>query len=204
MNTSSSVIGWGHASQPLAGEAESGDLHVVAPFEDGVLLAVVDGLGHGPDAATASRLAAHVLRSEASLEPRELMLRCHQALRGSRGAAVLLVSLLPTMGTFAWAGVGNVEGIRLKRTVGRDITRDALVSVAGVVGYQIPKQVRRQADLEIGDLFLLASDGISPGFTDDVAVAGEPDDIARTILAKHSRANDDALVLVARYHGGQA
>jgi hypothetical protein len=87
---------------------------------------------------------------------------------------------------------------------GPDSARQALVSVAGVVGYQIPKQLRRQAALELGDLFLLASDGISPGFMDHVAVADRPDEIASAVLAKHGRASDDALVLVARYHGGRA
>jgi negative regulator of sigma-B (phosphoserine phosphatase) len=176
-------------------------LHVVAPFEGGVLLAVIDGLGHGPEAAAASRLAARVLTSEASLDPVELMVRCHEALRGSRGAAALLVSLVDATRTFAWAGIGNVEGICVRRTTGPKVVREALVSLAGVVGYQIPKPLRRQTALELGDLFLLASDGISPGFMDDVAVADEPEEIAATILAKHARASDDALVLVARYHG---
>jgi negative regulator of sigma-B (phosphoserine phosphatase) len=199
----SSLIVWGHAARPFAGESESGDWHVVAPFEGGVLLAVIDGLGHGSEAAAASRLAADVLTSQASLDPVELMRRCHQRLRGSRGAAVLLLSLFAETRTFAWAGVGNVEGVCLRRAPGPGTAREALLSAGGVVGYQLPALPRRQATLEIGDLFVLASDGISPGFIEDVAVTREPNEIATTILAKHGRATDDALVLAARYQGGQ-
>lgn len=197
-----SPVTWAQASRPLAGESESGDLHAVAPFEGGVLLAVVDGLGHGPEAAAASRLAARVLTSDASLEPNELMHRCHQALRGSRGAAMLIVSLLFAPSRFSWAGVGNVEGFRVRRTGGVGNGREALISAAGVVGYQLPTQRRRDARLQQGDLFVLASDGISPGFMEDLTSTGEADEIARAILAAHARASDDALVLVARYDGG--
>lgn len=200
--STSPLIAWARASRPLAGEVESGDTYVVAPFDGGVLLAVIDGLGHGHEAAAASELATRALTSEPSLEPIELMARCHQALRGSRGAAVLLVSLHAATRTFSWAGVGNVEGFCVRRAPGSGVAREALISAAGVVGYQLPTQRRRHATLEIGDLFLLASDGISPAFMEDVTVADQPEKIAATILAKHARANDDALVLVGRYRGG--
>jgi negative regulator of sigma-B (phosphoserine phosphatase) len=167
-----------------------------------MLLAVVDGLGHGPEAAAASRLAARVLISDASLEPAELMQRCHQALRGSRGAAMLIVSLLFAPSRFSWAGVGNVEGFRVRRTSGVGNGREALISAGGVVGYLLPTQRRRDASLEPGDLFVLASDGISPGFMEALTSTGEADDIAQAILAAHARPTDDALVLVARYDGG--
>jgi len=35
----------------MPGQAVSGDMHLVRPFEDGVLVALVDGLGHGEEAA---------------------------------------------------------------------------------------------------------------------------------------------------------
>ena len=41
-------IEWGVATRALPGQAESGDRHLVQRFPDGVLAAVVDGLGHGP------------------------------------------------------------------------------------------------------------------------------------------------------------
>ena len=48
----------GEAGAPLAGETRSGDLAVFAPFDGGALVAVIDGLGHGPAAADAAEAAA--------------------------------------------------------------------------------------------------------------------------------------------------
>src|SRR6266704_3658201 len=49
----------------LAGEKESGDLHVVKAVNSGALVAVVDGLGHGAEAAVAARAAVKVLEQYA-------------------------------------------------------------------------------------------------------------------------------------------
>ncbi len=49
------LIDWGVATLMLAGERESGDLHLVKPVGTGVLVSVVDGLGHGAEAAAAAR-----------------------------------------------------------------------------------------------------------------------------------------------------
>ena len=49
------LIEWASAGMPLSGNHnESGDLHLIARFPDGALAAVMDGLGHGPEAAFAS------------------------------------------------------------------------------------------------------------------------------------------------------
>ncbi|HVV50728.1 MAG TPA: SpoIIE family protein phosphatase [Polyangia bacterium] len=190
---------WAVRSRPLATETESGDLHLVAPTAGGALLAVIDGLGHGPEAAAASRLAAATLREHADGDPGELINRCHAALRGTRGAAMLVLALSFADAVFSWAGIGNVEGWHQRGT-----RREALVSKAGVVGYQISTPLQRQADLRPGDLFFLATDGISPRFADAVRSGGEPEEIAAAVLEKYGRANDDALVLVARCEGGPA
>src|SRR2546430_400954 len=51
------VIDWGVAALALAGETESGDLHLVKRVGRGTLVAAVDGLGHGAEAAAAARAA---------------------------------------------------------------------------------------------------------------------------------------------------
>ena len=48
---SKSVIEWGVAEEPLPGQKHSGDRCIVKNGSDGALLAVVDGIGHGEDAA---------------------------------------------------------------------------------------------------------------------------------------------------------
>ena len=191
------AIRWAERSRPLAGETESGDMQVVVPFSKGVLLAVIDGLGHGTEAAAAARVAAHTLQDNPSRGPAEQIDRCHAALRGTRGAAMLVTSVSVADGVICWAGIGNVEGWRL-----RGDKREAMISRAGVVGYQITAPRDRSEVLEPGDLVILATDGISSGFLQAVTSEADVDAIASAILEDHARAADDALVLVARYQPG--
>ena len=135
---SAGPLHWAERSRPIPGEVESGDLPVVLPFPGGALLAVMDGLGHGPEAAAAARLAADVLRSNPARRPAEQISSCHAALKGSRGVAMLVVSVSFTPPTIAWAGVGNIEGWQVSG--GR---REAMISRAGVVGYQISLPAER-------------------------------------------------------------
>jgi phosphoserine phosphatase RsbX len=175
-----------------------GDVHVVTPFEGGVVLAVIDGLGHGREAAAAARLAAQTLNAEPDRSPAEHIARCHTALRGTRGAAMLVVSVSYRSATASWAGVGNVEGWRLTGS-----QREAMISRAGVVGYQITTPTERTALLRPDDLLVLASDGISTGFCETLTPAADIDGLASEILSGYARSNDDALVLVARCGAGE-
>ncbi len=49
------------ANLPLSGQTESGDLCLIKRVGKGTLLAVVDGLGHGQEAATAAHAAVGAL-----------------------------------------------------------------------------------------------------------------------------------------------
>src|SRR3989449_4254272 len=82
------LIEWGVASLALPGEAESGDRHLVTPVGTGVLVAVVDGLGHGAEAASAAKAAVAALERHATESPAPLLERCHRALKGTRGAVM--------------------------------------------------------------------------------------------------------------------
>ena len=72
------------------GEATSGDLAVVTLLPEGALVAAIDGLGHGDEAARAARTAAEVVRESPSQDLVLLVERCHGALQGTRGAAISL------------------------------------------------------------------------------------------------------------------
>jgi len=187
-------LAWAFRARALEPASGSGDLHVVAPFEGGALLAVIDGLGHGSEAGFAARRAAEIMMADAATEPAELVQRCHPALNGTRGAALLVLSLVYREARVSWVGIGNVEGWHL--TAGR---REALLSQAGVVGYQMPRLRRREAPLALGDVFVLATDGISPGFSEILRDPRPPERLAEDIFATYVRKTDDALVLVARY-----
>lgn len=193
-------IEWAWAGFALEGDA-SGDVHVVAEFGDGVLVGVIDGLGHGVEAAAAARAAAGVLAASAGEPLDALVARCHEALRGTRGAVMSIASLEVRARRMTWAGIGNVEAF-LARGGARARGRDASIGLqGGIVGYHLPTLRASTVPISPGDVLTMATDGIRSGFADEVSPRGSPRDIADAILARHARGTDDALVLVARIVG---
>ena len=61
-----SLLEYAVVSVPVAGEEESGDLHLVTQTDRGALVAVIDGLGHGSEAANAARAAVATLEPHAN------------------------------------------------------------------------------------------------------------------------------------------
>src|SRR5947207_903859 len=108
---SPTLLDWGVAVAALPGEGACGDLHLVQPFANGVLVAVVDGVGHGVEAAAAAAVAVATLQARAHEDVAQLLRRCHEALRPTRGAALTVASFNAADGTMTWAGVGSVEGV---------------------------------------------------------------------------------------------
>jgi serine/threonine protein phosphatase PrpC len=177
-------------------EHESGDTFAVEPFADGVLLAVVDGIGHGPEAAAAAAAALHVLAKRPSAHPTELFTRCHEALKETRGAVMSLASI--KKGTMVWAGVGNVGGVLLSSQ--RRSSALVLDSRGCVLGHLLPRLYATEISVGAGDTLILATDGVehqSLQLVDHLA----PQDNADRILTTGRKGKDDALVLVARFRG---
>ena len=192
---------WGVASRALPGELQSGDLSLVKPTGESVLVAVVDALGHGIDAAAAARTAVSTLDRFAT-DPLTLLLqRCHSALVGTRGVVLSLASFDATRATMTWLGVGNVEGVLLAGDPGARPGRTSLVTRAGIVGGDVPALQPWVVPLTPGDTLIFATDGIRSGFTENASRSDSPQGLADGILARHAKNTDDALVLVVRYRG---
>ena len=194
------IIEWASAGAPLEGP-ESGDLHVVAPFPNGVLVAVIDGLGHGPGAAEAARVAASILRAEAALPVRDLIERCHEGLRPTRGAVMSLASLDARSSTVEWCGVGNVEGVLLRATATSAKASEAIGTRGGVVGFRLPPLHVSTVPISPRDVLVMVTDGIRGGFTDSLDLEREPQALVDTVFARYAKGSDDSLVLAARYLG---
>ncbi len=187
------------ATLPLPGESESGDLCLIKRVGKGTLIAVVDGLGHGQEAASAAHAAVAAL-DRYSREPLiELVRRSHDALTGLRGVVLGLAYLDPHAATMAWLGVGNVGGVLLRADVGNRPSRITLVPNAGFIGAEQAHPTTRSVPLALGDTVILYSDGIKDGFAESLALSNSPQEIADFVIARHVKGNDDALVLVARY-----
>jgi negative regulator of sigma-B (phosphoserine phosphatase) len=195
------AIEWGVASRALAGESVSGDIHVVAPFAAGVLVAAIDGLGHGSEAAHAAATAAATLRKQADRPVSELLLACHQALRRTRGAAISIASFDAARDTMTWTGVGNVDATLVRVSPLARPQREALLLRGGIVGYSLPSARAATLAVAPGDTLILATDGVSGSFKRGPPPEGPPPELAAEFLRQHGRDTDDALVLLARYVG---
>ncbi|MGE5493208.1 MAG: SpoIIE family protein phosphatase [Actinomycetota bacterium] len=200
MNHDIPGIEWAVAQRPLPGEQVSGDYYVVRPLAEGVLLAAIDGLGHGPEAARASRTAAECLTCASPGRSLDAMVReCHEALRGTRGVALTVAIYQAALGTLQWASVGNVEGVLWHRPGQPDCQRQCVTLRGGVVGYQMPSLHVATVAAEAGDICCLASDGISSGFVEKTPAFLEPRRLADYILERYGKTTDDALVLAVRF-----
>ena len=195
------VLDWSVAARPLAGEAESGDAAVVANLPDGALVAAVDGLGHGTAAARAATVAVELLRKHANAPLVSLIKQCHEALRTTRGVAVSAARFCVRDDTISWVGIGNVEG-RLVRWRGAHPSNETLIVFGGAAGVHLQRVHAETHGVQPGDALVFATDGIDACFGDALTTGGSAEEMAREILQRHARPNDDALVVVARYLGG--
>jgi phosphoserine phosphatase RsbX len=196
-----SPIEWGVAASTLLGEKETGDQHVVAETPCGILLAAIDGLGHGEEAAVAARIAAAVLEEFPQESVIPLVQRCHEKLRSTRGVVMSLATIDSLENTVTWLGVGNVEGLLLHRDSYGTLIREALILRGGVVGDRLPNLFAGMYPLSRGDTIIFTTDGIRKEFVEGLPLRESPQEIANFILVRYARESDDALAVVARYRG---
>jgi serine phosphatase RsbU (regulator of sigma subunit) len=192
----SPVIAWAWAGTGL--EPESGDLHAVVAFPGGATVALIDGIGHGREAASAARAAAAVLDAYPGAAPDALFQRCHAALRTMRGAVMTIAAFGTAASSMTWLAVGNVDGVLFR---GNGQPAETVIPRGGVVGYQLPALRSSTVSVAPGDTVILTTDGIRDGFTTELDLAHDPQLIAESILARFARGSDDAHVVVARYLG---
>jgi phosphoserine phosphatase RsbX len=193
------LVECGLSTRPLPGEKESGDLHVLAPLPNGLLIGVVDGLGHGAEAAHAARVAVRSIQQGAQLSITDLVHHCHTALKATRGVVMSLATIDANVDQMTWVGVGNVEATLVRNQP--DAPRQALVSRSGVVGYQLPPLRPTTLPITPGDLLVFATDGINSEFYGERLLDYSPQQAADYVIARYANPIDDALILVARYAG---
>ena len=201
MATLGALSEYGVATHAMPGQTASGDAYVAQPVPEGMLVAVLDGLGHGEEAATAARIATATLESCSHESVVSMLRRCHERLQGTRGVVMSLALLNETDETLTWVGVGNVEGWLLRGDATAIPTQESLLLRGGVLGSQLPPPYASIIPLMNGDTLIFATDGIRNGFLQEVNLRDPPQKIADAILAKHNKETDDALVLVVRYRG---
>ncbi len=191
------ALEWDTATMPMPGESVLGDRAVVCRGARRVLLAAIDGVGHGPEAAAAALIAADSLKAS-DQDVAAAALECHRALAQTRGAALSLAMIDCREHTLTWLGIGNVES-RLLHGGAPVPVSESLLLHTGVVGHALPRLAPQTLPLAHGDVLIFATDGIRRDFADDLMPRGSCREIADRILHDHGVGSDDALVLVARY-----
>jgi len=199
---SAALLDWAMASAPLPGGEELGDVCLVRELPGAAVVAVVDGLGHGQEAARAARQALELLERYIAEPPASALRRCHEGLRSTRGVVASVARFDAGRGTLTWIGVGNVMAVLQRSDARGRAPQESLLLGRGVVGRQLPPLRAAMLDVRPGDVLAMATDGIRPDFAPGVRASAEPPQrIADRILAEHQTGTDEALVAVVRYRG---
>lgn len=189
-------LSYGVATRCHPGESVNGDCSLVLPDDNGLLVAVADGLGHGPEAAVASHHAISLIRERQYDEFGSLLRSLHEKLRNTRGAALTLVRIDLRNGKLVHAGVGNVEA-RV-----HPCAPSGLLPKPGIVGSgALPNPRVRDIAWSEGATLVVFTDGILGRWslkevpellTRSAAM------VSRLLLRRFARMNDDATVVVAK------
>jgi anti-sigma regulatory factor (Ser/Thr protein kinase) len=178
------------------GEVVCGDAWAFALDGDRAALMVADGLGHGPDAAEASTVAIEAFLEDPLAPPRDVLARTHQALRRTRGAAVMVLQADVAAASVRSAGAGNVVG----RLVS-GVTDRSILTQHGTAGVTIRTPEETSTPWPAHAILVACSDGIETRWKADAvtAVLGRDPTLAAALLARdHCRGRDDATVAVLR------
>jgi len=195
------MVEYGVAKFILPGQGESGDHHLVCCNRNGILVAAIDGIGHGEEAANASKTAAALFKSSADEPIISLVEQCHEKLRATRGVVLSLAWIDPDHGMMTWLGVGNVQGVLMRADAKKGNGQESLLLRAGVVGSQLPALQATVLPIVRGDTLFFATDGVRSDFSVTLSSRENPQRAADRILEHYGNGNDDALVLVARLSG---
>jgi len=187
----------GSRTVPIAGETECGDAWAHARAGSWQRLCVVDGLGHGPLAASAAVAATAVFRAAVSADtPVDILVRAHAELKSTRGAVMAVAAIDVEAGRLLFAGVGNISAVLYG-----DGASSHLLSVEGVVGYNARNMKLHERPWNDGCILVMASDGLStrwnlaryPGLQQR-----HPALVAAVLHRDFARSTDDATVVVVR------
>ena len=179
-------------------EVACGDTWRVMENESSLSVMVVDGLGHGPEAAKVATEAAKQFEREPFSALTNLYDHLHDRLRTTRGGAIAIAQIDSNNGLMKYMGVGNIAGsIRSHdMTDGR-----GLFTHNGTVGMQMAKKQEFEYPFPEAATVIMHSDGLQarwnlekyPGL-----IARHPAIISTVLYRDFYRGRDDVTVVVLR------
>lgn len=184
-------------NRPISSEWVSGDHVVSKPIGEQLLLAAIDGTGHGQTAHDiAFKIGQYLQDLHVFKDPSNLIEELHALMVPCIGASVGIAIINKSDGNVQFSGVGNISAYILGHEDFSFVSKD------GVVGQQMRKSITQTRKMLPGDLLLLHSDGIKARFYTQY----EQDQIKRPcaqiidyIFTHFVKQYDDASCLVYRY-----
>jgi anti-sigma regulatory factor (Ser/Thr protein kinase) len=180
------------------GEEIAGDGWLAAGDAARTVIMVADGLGHGPDAAAASRAATTLLRREWQRAPSAILEAAHAELKSTRGAAVAVAAVERATRELVFSGIGNIFA---QIVHGADASTVGIPSAYGTIGGDVRRIHDQRFPFAGDDLLLFATDGVRPKWswtTYPGLLRRDPALVAAVLYRDYSSGRDDSTVVVSR------
>jgi len=188
----------GVINRPAPYEEVSGDTWRIAERSGVFSLIMIDGLGHGPEAAAAANTGADVFDEDPFATLTTTFDTVHRRMQGSRGGAVAALQIDAANQQMKFVGVGNIAGSI--RTSAEGSGR-GLFSHNGIVGLQIHRAQEFTYAFPDDSLLILHSDGLQTRWSLDKYPGlyfRHPSVIAGVLFRDFCRGRDDVTVAVIR------
>ena len=190
------------AKRSFRDDSHCGDECAYWQVEDGIVLCVVDGLGHGTHAERAAKAAVTYVAEHLFDSLLAIFAGCDEALRSTRGVAMGIAIIHDRTGTLSYVGVGNTRAMIVREgPCGVAANMLTLSSNYGIVGAGYRKLTPETMPLSSGDLVLLYTDGI-PESVDlsgyECPLRVDLPRLAERVLQDWGRGTDDAAILIFR------
>jgi anti-sigma regulatory factor (Ser/Thr protein kinase) len=195
---SSDLFSWGVISRPAPREVRCGDGWRVAERDAEFTLMMVDGLGHGAEAAEAADVAMDVFDSDPFAPLPTMLQNAGIRMQRTRGGAMAAARVNATSRNLRFVGVGNIAGhLRSREAEGGR----GLVSHNGIVGGAVRKIQEFEYDCPVDGLLVMHSDGLQTRWNLEPyagLLSRHPAVIASVLYRDFTRGRDDVTVAVVR------
>jgi serine/threonine protein phosphatase PrpC len=174
----------------------NGDAFLIRKWNESMLVAVIDGLGHGQFAHKASRSALTYIEKHYDQPLSDIFRGVGRVCRSTRGVVMALVRFDWARGIVSIGNIGNIE----IRVFGTDDV-PMIATRRGIIGSASPVPLIREHPWDERGVMVVHSDGIRTqwSWSEFSAYQHEPPTVlAGRMLSKLARDTDDATLVVIK------
>ncbi len=180
--------------RPKRGESVSGDRCGIWQEGGRTLASVIDGLGSGLAAVTASEQAMASVEANRDRPLADIFARCHETVSRTRGVVMGLARIEHDRARLTFCGVGNIGFSAASKQPMHAVSQN------GLLGQRLPTLLEFKFTCSPGDRMVVYSDGISALFVQQGGLAAlgraSAQELAQQIADRFGRQDDDLAVAV--------